>query len=117
MTWSVCVCVHVRSSDRVALGTYLTHSGTQALIVDAEKYHTCHVLSMEKFNSGLTFMSDLNDFHHSDHKQIVIVSSVRKNCKYFQKRNTPPVCVYKSIKYVKGGFRVFFHNMNNLYFS
>ena len=44
---------------------YLTHSGTQALIVDAEKYHTCHVLSMTKFNFGLTFMSDLNDFNHS----------------------------------------------------
>ena len=56
--------------------TYLTHSGTQTLIVDAEKYHTCHVLSMAKFNFGLTFMSDLDDFNHI-HKLQMNVSTDR----------------------------------------
>ena len=45
----------------------MTHSGTQTLIGGAEKYHTCHMLIMAKFNSGLTFVLYLDDFNHNDH--------------------------------------------------
>ena len=30
MTWSVCVCVHVRSSDRVALGLYYLNNSSNS---------------------------------------------------------------------------------------
>ena len=39
--------------------TYLTHSGTQTLIGDAEKYHTCHVLSVD--HDTVQFWIDVHD--------------------------------------------------------
>ena len=46
------------------------------------KYQTCHVLYMEKFNSELTFVPCVNDFHHTvneyslNNKNFVVVSKL-----------------------------------------